>query len=374
MDSALTQLTRFTEKPNGENWATNRDKVKLLIDYIWCRTLTPGLQLATFLERFEPLADYSEENLKHPADAVEKLLPHTKAQAAKAGTAKFEQDQILDLLAIYVDMLDYAASIGEDVSIGLADFLQQIRNPYLRGEIKPSVDNVKSGAEQSQDTVPPPADPPPAKPPEAPKRKRATKANKQALQVEAPVIANNTRVLWTPDPALQLPPARGVVKNAGSAAGVYDLLLDDGQFVTDVPAVDLFNTDTAANPLPDVPFDYDRNPIKDIHYMAKELTADVLAQIEDSLNPVYLDQLPGTFKISEPGLILKELRYRVGETDDYVQLYVTTAVPQPVIVANLIDSSGKIIHALPPRRTIIGEYTFVNQAASKAVKLTVTKS
>lgn len=464
MISTLEQLNQFSKKPTGGNWKTDAHKITLLADYIWCRTLTPGLTLETFLQRFEPVADYDPENNKFPLDAINSLRD-----------GKVTVAQRLDLLALYVDTLDLAANQGEELNILLIDFLNNMVDHYLAGAIKPvaseetqaateetqpvleeapaeptveaesnkpvsrkgqkrataansmserirkiisalsaeelatakpkviiavlaeqgveitptiqvTASKLLSAARQSSappekksappeiqaDLVQPAAPPPEAPVPQKAKRKPKPKPFTPAALDTAPYKVG-ARIVWTPPPAMCAPPARGVIK-ATDGDTACDIVLDDGSRLFNVPMQDLRISSTEADPLPDVPFDYDRNPIQDIRKLTHPMTAQLLAEIDAKLNPVYEDQLPGTFKIQAAGQVLMDISLRVEETPYYVQVQLVTAVPQPVIVAKLTNvEQNKIVHVLPPRRTIVGTYTFVDQAAGVAVTLEIPK-
>lgn len=456
MISTLEQLNQFSKKPTGTGWATDSHKITLLADYIWCRTLTPGLTLETFLKRFEPVADYGPENQKFPLDAINSL------KARKVTVA-----QRLELLALYVDTLDLAAEQGEELNILLIDFLNSVVDHYLANNARPAkaeetqtvsapaevpkpaydeadeldagfgqagniansmsarirklisaipadqlatarpklitdqlaaqgveitptirvtTSKLLSAAKQNSgqpvqnsgqpelqvDLVQPAAPPPEAPAPKKTKRKPKLKEFTSAALDTAPYKAG-VRIVWTPPPELCAPPARGVIK-ATDGDTACDILLDDGSRLFNVPMKDLHIRDIESDPLPDVPFDYDRNPIQDIRKLTYPMTAQTLEEVHAKLNPVYADQLAGTFKVEAAGQVLMDISLRVEATPYYVQLQLVTAVPQPVIVAKLTNvEQNKIVHALPPRRTIVGTYTFVDQAAGIAVMLEVPK-
>lgn len=434
------------------------------------------MQLNTFLQRFEPLADFSQENLKHPADAVEMKLPSSKAQADARNTRKFTSGEILDLLSIYVDMLDLAGAEGTELDLLLVDFLNVTTQAYLDGAIKPAAvsaepeidttapeetadvtpqisaqaENDSGGAEVAKagrgtlrgkiraviqsfplaelQTIAPkdvmkkleaegieitaavrtstsvllkeakaagvivpaaplvqlheeaavPADAPVAAPPpepsdvEKPKKKTRSKATAKA-SLDTTQYKVGTRIVWTPPSVMNAPPMRGVIK-ATDGETACDIMLDDGQLIFNVPMISLHVKSVEQDPLPDVPFDYDRNPITDIKLLTYPMTSEMISDIENKMNPVHDDQLPGTLKIQPPGTILFEMSLRVENTSYYVQVHVVTAVPQTVVIAKLVDvEQNRIVHVLPPRRTIVGNYTFVDQAAAKVVKLDIPK-
>lgn len=454
MSSTLEQLNQFSEKPNGAGWRTDSSKITLLADYIWCRTLTPGLTLETFLKRFEPLADYGPENNKYPLDAVNSLA-NRKVSVARR----------LDLMALYVDALDLATSSGEELNILLIDYLNVMLEPYLQGSIKPLPDEdvpepvkeqpvkpsfttgkivlsdriravIKTFSEaelanlkpkqifaileeqgikvtptlrsttsrllteakqnaviaeqnsaapvqnsaQPEEALTLPLVAPAAPPPEPPKQKAKRKEKVKPFESEALKSAAykaGERVVYTPPPELGMAPARGVIK-ATDGDTACDIMLDDGSRLFNVPMRDLQLRSVEAEPLPDVPFDYDRNPIVNIQKLNYPMTAEMLAEVDAKLNPMQSgengDQLPGILKIEPAGQVLMDISLRVEQTPYYVQIQLVTAVPQPCIVAKLTNvEQNKIVHVLPPRRSIIGTYTFVDQAERFAAVLEILK-
>jgi hypothetical protein len=463
MSSTLEQLNQFSEKPNGAGWTTDSSKITLLADYIWCRTMTPGLTLETFLQRFEPVADYGPDNNKYPLDAVNSLT-----------SRKVSTPRRLDLMALYVDALDLATTKGEELNILLIDYLNVMLEPYLQGAIKPlpdadepapdqvepapvkekklvkpsfttgkvviadrirgaiksfpeaqlseikpkqifeilqaqnlqitptvrsstskmlnearqtaviaaqnSAQPVKNSGQPEVTTAPPeatqPLVAPAAPPPEPPKQKAKRKGKVKPFELEAVKTAAyvaGARIVYTPAPELGMPPARGVIQ-ATDGDTACDIMLDDGSRLFNVPLRDLKLKSVESEPLPDVPFDYDRNPIGNIQRLSYPMSAETLAEVDAKLNPVYDDQLPGAFKIEPAGQVLMDISLRVDQSPYYIQVQLVTAVPQPLIIAKLTNvEQNKIVHVLPPRRSIIGTYTFVDQAEQFAAVLEIPK-
>lgn len=121
-------LRAFAKQPGCERFKADSEKVKLLEDYIWCRQLTPDLSFELFLQLYAPLADFDDTNCKHPADAIKQHLPRAKKQAEEKGTHQWSAKEIVDYVALYVDVIREAEQ--QQIPLQMT-FLQFVQNQQL---------------------------------------------------------------------------------------------------------------------------------------------------------------------------------------------------------------------------------------------------
>lgn len=166
----LALLHDFGKRPGCERYGGDGERIKLLIDYLWLRNLTPTLPFETFLDLYVPLADFDEQNLKHPADAIAALLPRAKKVAEAKGARQWSAREVVDYIAVYVDIIREAERTGVPVPMSLVDFLRNkhLTDQFLAGAFKSATQRApKQPAE-----APEPAG---SEPPTAPANKPATK-------------------------------------------------------------------------------------------------------------------------------------------------------------------------------------------------------
>lgn len=347
------------------------------------------------MQRFAPYADANDINLKMPHRAVAIMLenePGNQRNISRHAPRPFYTDEVIDMLALYIDMLDLAVERGEDLRMDLVDFIDKVREHYLAGALIPESAEPRSSVKDREaagdipeaaprrkpgrprkqkseaDVAPPPAAPPVATTGEAPLKKRGRPPKKKAI-VDAVVpkqslpagLVVGARVVWTPPPELQVPPARGIIVKTSADCTTCTLQCDDGQLVTNVACYGLELTTVEKDPLPDVPFDYDRNPItamSELTYVVPDGVAEaVQAQLDLTIDDACNDDF---------------FRLDLACAGYTVLLEVVIAVPKNVLLASLLRRDDEsIVHTLPPRHALFGTYTFVDMAASCAVKLTV---
>ena len=117
-------LREFAAKPGCDKYSGDREKINLLAEYLWLRNLTPTLPFETFLELFAAFADFDDENCKHPADAIKTYLPRSKKQASESQRQQWAAKDVVDYVALYVDMIREAERTHQPVPLSLNDFLQ----------------------------------------------------------------------------------------------------------------------------------------------------------------------------------------------------------------------------------------------------------
>jgi len=97
--------------------------------------LCPELSFETFLDRYALVANFDEDNLKHPADAIKKLLPKKSAQST-SDTVTFNPDEVRDLMMVYIEMIREAELANTPIKLSFARFLSlpKIREASKNGD------------------------------------------------------------------------------------------------------------------------------------------------------------------------------------------------------------------------------------------------
>lgn len=129
-------LRDFAKQPGCERYKNDSDRIRLLSDYAWLRNLAPGLTFNQFLLRYQGVADFNEENLKHPEDAIRHHCPRSKAQADKLAKPQWSAEEVVDILVLYADVCREADQTNAD-PIPLNDFLAACAPLFKTGELKP---------------------------------------------------------------------------------------------------------------------------------------------------------------------------------------------------------------------------------------------
>lgn len=126
----------FEKRPGCDRYSADGQRIKLILDYAWLRSLTPELAFETFMERYSRVADFDDNNLKHPADAVKYYCPRSKAQADKSGKSQWTAQEVTDILVLYVDVCREADAQNVE-PMALNEFLDACADAYKSGEIPP---------------------------------------------------------------------------------------------------------------------------------------------------------------------------------------------------------------------------------------------
>jgi hypothetical protein len=144
--SIMACLREFAKQAACERYGADGERIKLIIDYLWLRQLTPSLPFETFLNLYMPLADFDAMNLKHPADAIKNLLPRTKKAAEAAGSHQWSAKEVVEFVALYIDVVRESESQGIPVPMDLRAFLEnaQMQELYIAGEFKEAAPPKKS--------------------------------------------------------------------------------------------------------------------------------------------------------------------------------------------------------------------------------------
>lgn len=131
-------LREFAKRERCDRYSSDSEKIKLIIDYLWLRQLTPTLMFETFLDLYAAVADFDDTNLKHPADAIKELLPRTKSQAEKKGVRQWSAKEVSEYLTLYIDIVRAAEVANNPVPVTLNQFLEnnELREKFLQGVFK----------------------------------------------------------------------------------------------------------------------------------------------------------------------------------------------------------------------------------------------
>ena len=134
----LALLRGFAKLPNCSRYSSDSEKIKLLGMYLWLRQLVPTLPFETFLDLYAVVADFDKENLKHPDDAVKAYLPRSKKAAEEKGLKHWTAKEVVDFVALYVDMIREAERTQVPVPLTLNQFLQHksLITCFVNGDFK----------------------------------------------------------------------------------------------------------------------------------------------------------------------------------------------------------------------------------------------
>jgi hypothetical protein len=157
-------LRDFAKRPGCERYKADGEKLKMLMMYLWLRQLTDGLTFERFLERFEPHADYDDENLKDPEAALKHYCPRNKAKAEAAGLPQWSAAECVGIVALYVDMLREGERQGVETLMPFKKYLEMDAPGVKSGKIQlPKADPIRKSATKGEARVVR-ADPTPAAP------------------------------------------------------------------------------------------------------------------------------------------------------------------------------------------------------------------
>lgn len=145
--SILTCLRDFAKQAECDRYAADGERIKLIIDYLWMRQLTPTLPFETFLGLYTPLANFDAMNLKHPAEAIKALLPRTKKAAEATKAHQWSAKEVVEFVALYIDIVRESESQCVPVPMDFRAFLEngQMQEQYLAGAFKEAAPPKKSG-------------------------------------------------------------------------------------------------------------------------------------------------------------------------------------------------------------------------------------
>lgn len=345
-------LRDFERQPGCDEYTADGSRIKLLCEYIWVRQLTPDLTFEDFLARYTPLADFNEENRKHPDDAVRHHCPRSKAQADKVGKAQWSAREAVDMLVLYVDVCRECDRTRQP-GMSLDEFLGLMADGFKTGEIQP---------------------------PDRPAGRAATKAapRSAASRVGQPAPADPvTGLVDTNNPLMPSHAGQRVIyamptENSRQVKGVVQQIRTEGDrryvdFMTD--AGELIE---AAN-------------INHFVVCNEEPPA-TQPCLESRKHWIPKSQLPGVnqaLQLTSPmgNLALDDTIYQwVAQFDCGLLAEVTVLNGQqgPYVDAVLVDPNrteeqGQIVSELPPRRSVLGTYTFDSPGGTLVLEVCTRK-
>lgn len=115
-------MTRFVEYAGCSDFAKPKRQLELLTTFLWVRNFAPELTFEAFLTRFALVADYNKTNLKHPDDAIKKLLP-LKTEEGSSGFAAFSLQDQIELSAAYIQLYSEYQASGQPLKLSFARFI-----------------------------------------------------------------------------------------------------------------------------------------------------------------------------------------------------------------------------------------------------------
>ena len=317
-------LKEFSKRPGCEDYKNDGDRIKLLTLFVLVRHLAPGLTLDTFLELFAPMADYNEENKKHPEDALSFFCPRNKKAADARGVRQWSAKEVADYLTAYVDRLRASEAMQQPV-VPFNEFLATQFEAFARGDY-----NVPE--------------------PEAEKGKRSSsKAPASSIVVVRPT-ASGQRIKYTM-----------AGENGRQVRGVVDKLFTDGDrqyvsFTADggeyMDAVNLLHCEVIDDPLPPGAVDATGTQKQVLQREVLRIKKAEMPTINAALG---LKQAMGNVAIGD-----NVGRFVAGFSNGYEGVIeIVNGETGPFVDARLMHvPTNQVIYEIPPRHSIVGEYQF----------------
>lgn len=332
-------VREFCKRAGCERYSGDGARIELLEYYLLARALTPSLSFSDFLDRFERIADFSDENLKLPADAIKRYLPRAKKQATEQNEAQWTAKQVVEFLTLYVDMIRAAEAQGQEPPLTLNQFLSsaELKGKMLAGEFA--------------------VEAPPKR-----ERKKTTTATQPAGQLVAPAgpqpTAAGQRVLYTPPTG---PQRRGITtgvdRDEQTGRTYVSYTADDGQAITGMAAEHF----TVIDDPPPVPHQDDATgaPLAIVASQQLRLSQDDAHRVQSALS---LTMAMGNLL---PDAVIYQFRVPMAGTSRVATIEVLNAEYGPYVDAALLDgaisdpTADATLQALPPRKeSILGRYDF----------------
>lgn len=327
--SIQSMLRAFSKQADCDRYSGDAEKVKLLEQYLWCRQLMPGLTFEVFLNLYGPVANFDDENLKHPSDAIKKLLPRQKKQAEAQNTHHWSSKEVVDYVALYVDMIREAEQTNAPIPLTFNQFLVS----------QNLLDGFHAGAFKEEP---------------APKEKKSTGgSSKPAAKGAEKVRPTSTgqRVIHTNSSGRQF---RGVLTNywqdAQSSHIFCDFHADSGE---EFKGIGLAAFELCSDPPPNPPQDNEGHEVPELG--RGKLTI-VKAQFPSVLTALEMNVAVGTVAIGDN---IYSFNYQF-ETGHVAVIDVVNGESGPYVDARLcITSPDNVLFEVnPPRKNIEGTYTF----------------
>lgn len=311
-------LKEFSKKQGCEEYRKKAKQLDLLSLYLFLRQLTTHLSFELFLDLFANFADSNKENLKIPADAINRLLPRTKKAAEETGLRHWSADKAVDYVSLYVDMVREAEASGTPVPMEFNAFLS---NEKL-------IEMFDAGAFDQAAA-------------EKPKEKKKSK-QKEIVRVRPSKVGD--RVLHTQDNGRQF---RGVVLTIwGDVPNQYlNVRADSGEELT---GISVNTCEVITDPLPHIPDSATGEQLPLLGEGVLRLSSRDLQLVHEAVSlPVAMGTVPLNEEI---------YRYVVPVAGYNVLVLVKNADTGPYVTAVAEDQQGGLHGWVQPRKNIQGMY------------------
>ena len=328
--SIQTMIRQFAKQPGCERYSGDAEKVRLLEEYLWCRQIVPGLSIDVFLGLYAAVADFNSENAKHPADAIKNLLPRQKKQADTQATHHWSSKEVVDFVALYVDMIREAEQKSTPIPMTFNEFLV---SPAL-------LEGFHAGHFKEE---------PAPKAPKTPGAPRTAAAPRSTEKVRPTAVGQ--RVIYTNGNGRQF---RGLLTNywqdAQSTHTFCDFQADAGE---EFKGIGLISFEMCSDAPPNAPQDNEGHELPEL---ARGKLTIIKAQFPSVVTALAMDLPLGTVAIGDtvysfnhqfPTGHVAVLDVVNGETGPYVDARLCLNTPDNVL-----------FEVNPPRKNIEGLYTF----------------
>lgn len=327
--SIQAMLRTFAKQPGCERYSGDAEKVKLLEQYLWCRQLVPGLTFEVFLGLFAVVADFDDDNAKHPADAIKKFLPRLKKAADAQGTHHWSSKEVVDFVALYVDMIREAEQQNVPIPMTFNQFLVS----------KNLLDLFHAGTFKEE----------PA--PKAPKATAPKTAAGPRMQEKVRPTAAGQRVIYSNSTGRQF---RGVLTNYWQDQQTNhvfcDFQADSGE---EFKGIGLSSFEMCSDPAPNPPQTNEGHPLPELDRAKYTIPK---AQFPSMLTALEMTVPLGTVAIGD-NIYSFNHQFKTGHV---AVIDVVNGETGPYVDARLCLNSPQnvLFEVNPPRKNIEGIYTF----------------
>ncbi len=320
----LQLLREFSKKDGCDRYSSDGEKVKLLVDYLWLRQLTPALPFETFLELYAPIANFDKENLKHPDDAIKHHLPRAKKQAEERGVQQWSAKDVVDYVALFVDIIRAAESTSTPVPMQFNDFLTNAA----------MIEQFRAGA---------------FKEPSAPRGGSRKKTTSATAGKEPPTAANQRCLYNAPGGRQHRGYTTEVWQDQASQNWYANFRADSGE---QVQGIGLGNLERCEDPPPNPPSTPEGEPKPELGHGKLTIPK---AQFPQVLQALGLQAPVGTVALGD-----MIYGYNHQFQDGKVALIeVINGETKPYVDARLCEGApDNVVAEVPPRDAIEGVYTF----------------
>lgn len=359
-------LKQFAKQPGCDRYKGDAEQVNMLSDYLWLRQLVPSLPFETFLACYQPVADFSEENCKHPEHAIRTYLPRSKAVATKVGRAQWSSEQAVGCLSLYVDMIRSAERQNIPVPVDLKTFLEGVGPRYLNGEFDPpeaAKGKKKKAAEPAANGQAPPATPPAetaaaapaaapatAPPPATPGATLDNAFNSMSPPAAAPPAAAlqpGSPIVYTAPGGRQIPAVLEEIVHDANMGRDYATFSDlHGERYSEVNLKDIRPATEADRPLP--------QPAQGPEICSHRLLI-VAVDNENAARALAMTVPYGTVELGKP---IQTFQTPLTPSPYLATIDVVNGETGPYVDAYVHDVHGNVKAEVPTRQNLLGEYAF----------------